>query len=140
MTSVRGVAEAQRRDPDHPPVEWIGDIGPVFADPARLKTTLLSFMESLVWWGRDGAIVVDADARGQTLVLHAWRPVAELRDDEVEALFTPRRPGEGAGSKIGLFVARGRRRSTGRPVLGSVEDGRLGFHLELPAGPNDPGA
>ena len=136
---VRGVAEAQRRDPDHPPVEWIGDIGPVFADPARLKTTLLSFMESLVWWGSEGAIVVDARLRGRTLAVHAWRPVAELRDDEVEALFTPRRPGEGAGSKIGLFVARGVAEAQGGRCWGSVDDGRLGFHLELPAGPNAPG-
>ena len=136
---VRGVAEAQRRDLDHPPVEWVGDIGPVFADPARLKTTLLSFMESLVWWGREGAIVVDADTRGETLALHAWRAVAELRDDEVEALFIPRRPGEGAGSKIGLFVARGVAEAQGGRCWASVEDGRLGFHLELPAGPNGPG-
>ena len=136
---VRGVADAQRRDPDHPPVEWIGDLPPVFADPARLKTTLLSFMESLVWWGSEGAIVVDAELRGTTLALHAWRPVAELRDDEVEALFTPRRPGEGAGSKIGLFVARGVAEAQGGRCWGSVHDGRLGFHLELPAGPGAPG-
>ena len=137
---VRGVAEAQLRDPDHPPVEWVGDVGPVFADPARLKTTLLSFMESLVWWGGDGAIVVDAAMRGKTLVLHATRPVAEIRDDEVEALFTPRRPGEGAGSKIGLFVARGVAEAQGGRCWGSVDDGRLGFHLELPAGPGAPHA
>jgi TrmH family RNA methyltransferase len=133
---VRGVAEAQRRDPDHPSVEWIGDIGPVFADPARLKTTLLSFLESLVWWGRDGAIVVDAEMRGDILGLHAWRTVAELGDDEVEALFTPRRPGEGAGSKIGLFVARGVAEAQGGRCWGTVQDGRLGFHLEVPAGPD----
>ena len=133
---VRGVAEAQRRDPDHPPVEWIGHIGPVFADPARLKTTLLSFLESLVWWGRDGSIVIDAQMRGETLGLHAWRTVSELRDGEVEALFTPRRPGDGAGSKIGLFVARGVAEAQGGRCWGSVEEGRLVFHLELPAGPD----
>jgi TrmH family RNA methyltransferase len=137
---VRGIAEAQRRDPDHPPVEWVGDVGPVFADPARLKTTLLSFFESLVWWGSEGTIVVDAELRGDTMGLHAWRTVAELGDEEVEALFTPRRPGEGAGSKIGLFVARGVAEAQGGRCWGSVEDGRLVFHLELPAGPNVPGA
>jgi TrmH family RNA methyltransferase len=137
---VRGIAEAQRRDPDHPPVEWTGHVGPVFADPARLKTTLLSFLESLVWWGSDGAIVVDAEMRGETLGLHAWRTVTELGDEEVEALFTPRRPGEGAGSKIGLFVARGVAEAQGGRCWGSVEGGRLGFHLEVPAGPHEPAA
>ncbi|MDH5223984.1 MAG: hypothetical protein OEW46_04345, partial [Actinomycetota bacterium] len=40
---VHSVAEAQRRDPDHPPIEWVGPAGTVFTDPARLKTALLVF-------------------------------------------------------------------------------------------------
>ena len=69
---VRSVAEAQRRDPDHPPIEWNGELEPVFADPARLRTTLLAFIESLIWWARQGSVRVSA-AREQK-VHH--RPVA----------------------------------------------------------------
>lgn len=133
---VRGVAQTQRRDPDHPEVEWIGEEVVVFADPARLKTSLLAFCESLVWWGSKGAITVDAETDRGALRLRAARPVADLASGEVEALFTPRRPGEGAGSKIGLFVARGVAEVQGGRCWGTVTDGVLTFHLELPAGPN----
>lgn len=135
---VLSVADAQRRDPDHPPVEWAGAAATAFADPARLRTALLAFCESLVWWGREGPIVVDAEMRGGVLHLRASRPVADLTADGVEALFTPRRPGEGAGSKIGLFVARGVAEAQGGRCWGTVVDGRLVFHLELPAGPETP--
>ena len=133
---VRSVAQAQRRDPDHPGVEWVGQVQTVFADPARLKTTLQAFCGSLVWWGSEGPIVIDAEMRGATLVLRASRPVEDLTDDEADGLFQPRRPGEGAGSKIGLFVARGVAEAQGGRCWGSVENGRLVFHLELPAGPD----
>lgn len=137
---VMSVAQAQRRDPDHPEVEWAGRVGVVFADPARLKTTVQAFLGSLVWWGSEGPIVVDGEMRGSTLVLRASRPTSDLTDDETDALFLPRRPGEGAGSKIGLFVARGVAEAQGGRCWGSVEDGRLVFHLELPAGPDAPSA
>jgi len=133
---VRALAQAQRRDPDHPEVEWTGDEVAVFADPARLKTSLLAFCESLVWWGSSEAITVDAETASGMLRLHASRPVSNLAPEEVEALFTPRRPGEGAGSKIGLFVARGVAEVQGGRCWGTVTDGVLTFHLELPAGPN----
>ncbi len=79
----------------------------MFADPARLKTTLLAFVESLIWWARQGSVRVRAERRGEDLHLWAERDGAELSQSDADALFVPRRPGEGAGSKIGLFVARG---------------------------------
>ena len=134
---VRGVAQAQRREPDHPAVEWIGEDQIVFADPARLKTSLLAFCESLVWWGSEGAVVVDAGVDRGTLWLRASRSVADLTPGDVDGLFTPRRPGEGAASKIGLFVARGVAEAQGGRCWAAVDDGVLTFSLELPAGPPD---
>ena len=43
-------------------------------------------------------------------------------------------PGQGAGSKIGLFVSRGVAEAQGGRTWGEVADGRLTFHLELPDG------
>ncbi|HWC69554.1 MAG TPA: TrmH family RNA methyltransferase [Actinomycetota bacterium] len=135
---VRSVAAGQRRDPDHPAIEWRGGAVTAFVDPARLKTTLLAFCESLVWWGGEGAILVDAEMRDGELRLRASRQVSDLHDGDVEALFLPRRPGEGAGTKIGLFVARGVAEAQGGRCWGGVADGRLSFQLELPAGPDVP--
>jgi TrmH family RNA methyltransferase len=135
---VEGVAESQRRDPDHPAVEWVGDVGPVFTDPARLRTILLAFCGSLVWWAQEGPIDVDGDSDGRSFELRASRLGAGLDADGVEELFTPRRPGEGAGSKIGLFVARGVAESQGGRCWGSVEAGRLTFHVQLPIDPARP--
>lgn len=131
---VGSVRDSVGRDPDHPPLEWLGDEATVFVDPARLKTTLLSFCGSLVWWGTEGPIRVEASVEGDTLRLSASR-MADLAHDAVEALFVPRRAGEGAGSKIGLFVARGVAEAQGGRCWGTVVEGRLAFHLELPAGP-----
>ena len=133
---VRSVAEAQRRDPDHPPIEWNGELEPVFADPARLKTTLLAFIESLIWWARQGSVRVSADRRGGDLHLWAERDGAELSQSDADALFVPRRPGEGAGSKIGLFVARGVAEAQGGRTWAEVDHGCLGFHLQLPVAPD----
>lgn len=133
---VTGVADAQRRDPDHPAIEWVGPptMTPVFADPARLKTAILAFTESLVWWAREGPVRVDAAGAGNVLRLWASRDGTELDTEGAEALFVPRRPGEGAGSKIGLFVTRGVVEAQGGRVWSAVDDGVLSFHLELPVG------
>lgn len=130
---VRQIAQAQRRDPEHPDIDWSGDPGPFLVDPARLKTAILAFAESLVWWGDEGSIGVGAE-RTEDGRLHVWasRPCAQLDADAAEALFVPRRPGSGAGSKIGLYVARGVAEAQGGRVWADVDAGRLSFHLELP--------
>jgi TrmH family RNA methyltransferase len=129
---VASIAETQARDPDFPGIERRGDAGPFFVDPVRLRTSLLSFAESLVWWGGEGPVVVDAERSGERLHVWAWRLGAELAPDDAEALFLPRRPGTGAGSKIGLFVARGVAEAQGGRAWAEADGGRLAFHLVLP--------
>jgi TrmH family RNA methyltransferase len=129
---VTSIAEAQARDPDSPGIERRGDAGPFFVDPVRLRTALLSFAESLVWWGGDGPVVIEAERAGDRLHVWAWRAGTELDAEAAEALFLPRRPGTGAGSKIGLYVTRGVAEAQGGRAWAEVRDGRLAFHLELP--------
>jgi RNA methyltransferase, TrmH family len=130
---VVAIGEAQRRDPDHPLVEWAGESVTVFVDPTRLKTAILAFLEALVWWGKEGPIRIEATVEGGMLQVTASRLCGSLAPDQVEGLFLPRQPGTGAGSKIGLFVTRGVTEAQHGRAWGSIEGDRLSFHLELPA-------
>jgi signal transduction histidine kinase len=130
---VIAMSDAQRRDPDHPAVEWGGDGITVFVDPTRLKTALLAFMEALVWWGADGPILIKARHAAGLLTVSASRLCSSLAPEQVEELFLPRRPGTGAGSKIGLFVTRGVMEAQGGRSWGAIEGDRLTFSLEIPA-------
>jgi len=112
-------------------IAWTGgDPGGVLLDGGRLKTTLLSFAEALVWWGRAGPIRMGSAVRDDRLVVSAWREAVEGVD--VEGLFEARRPGTGGGSKIGLYVAKRVAEAQGGRVWGEVADGRLTLHVELP--------
>ena len=66
------------------------------------------------------------------LHLTVWREGTELTAEDAERLFEARRPGTGAGSKIGLYVARGVAETQGGRAWAEVKDGRLSFHLETP--------
>ena len=129
---VEGLAAAQARDPEHPAIVWGGDPGPYFLDPARIKTALLAFIESLVWWGSDGPIRVAADRRPGQVHVWASRNGAELDAAGADALFGPRKPGSGAGSKIGLYVARAVAEAQGGRAWAEVRGSELSFHLQLP--------
>ena len=135
---VLDLAEQQRRDPEHPAIEWAGGADVAFVDPTRLKTTLLAFFESLVWWAHEGPIRVDAEIRGGRLHIAASRDGSEIDSGPAEALFSPRKPGTGAGSKIGMFVSRGVAEAQGGRTWGEVVGGRLLLHLELPAEAPEP--
>ena len=67
---------------------------------------------------------IEGRARGRPAApVRVWREGTELDAEDAEALFMPRRPGEGAGSKIGLFVARGVAEAQGGRAWAEV-DGR----------------
>ncbi|MEX0984101.1 MAG: TrmH family RNA methyltransferase [Actinomycetota bacterium] len=130
---VQAIAVAQARDPDHPAVSFEGDGGPFFVDPARLRTVLLAFCESLVWWGAPGDITIIATREGTCLRIEAARAAGPaLDEDGVAQLFRARRAGSGGGSKIGLFVANGVAQAQGGRSWATLADGVLRLHLELP--------
>ncbi len=129
---VTTIAELQRRDPEHPVIEWTGDPGPYFLDPVRLKTALLAFAESLVWWAADGPIRVGAEAASGMVEVTASRDGSSIDANSAEALFQARRPGAGGGSKIGLFVVRAVAEAQDGRAWATVDDGRLTLHLSVP--------
>jgi len=129
---VTTIAELQRRDPEHPAIEWSGDPGPYFLDPVRLKTALLAFAESLVWWAAVGPIRVYAGSADGMVEVTASRDGSSIDAESAEALFQARRPGTGGGSKIGLFVVRAVAEAQEGRAWATVDDGRLTLHLRLP--------
>jgi hypothetical protein len=66
--------------------------------------------------------------------VHLWasRASEELSEEAAEDLFVARRPGTGAGSKIGLWVTRRVAESRGGRSWATVGDGELSFHLWWP--------
>jgi TrmH family RNA methyltransferase len=130
---VHALSEQQSRDPEHPEVRWSGDGGPFLIDPARMRTSILAFVESLVWWTSEGPIEVQA-ARTATGRLHVWatRQGTQLDTAAADALFAPRKPGAGGGSKMGMYVTRGVAEAQGGRAWAEVDDGTLAFHLEIP--------
>ncbi|HJY31932.1 MAG TPA: hypothetical protein VJ573_03445, partial [Actinomycetota bacterium] len=137
---VEEIATSLARDPDHVRVEWAGsDELNVFVDPERLRLVLEAFVESLVWWAREGPVRVDGRIRDGWLSVEARRAETELTQEQAERLFRPRAPGTGAGSKIGLFVALGVAEAQGGSVSARVTDDTIAFTLDLPV-PSEPDA
>jgi len=133
---VEEIATSLARDPDHVRVEWAGsDDLTVFVDPERLRLVLEAFVESLVWWAREGPVRVEGDVRDGRLLVEARRAETELTQEQADRLFRPRAPGTGSGSKIGLFVAQGVAEAQDGNVSARVSDGTLSFRLDLPVPP-----
>ncbi len=65
-----GIIESVRRDPEHPEVRWAGEADVVVTDPARAKSAILSFIESQVWWGREGPITIEGRRVGRPAAPH----------------------------------------------------------------------
>jgi RNA methyltransferase, TrmH family len=133
MADLAGaISEILVRDPAHPPATWTGDAGPFFVDQARLRSTLLSYEEALAWWAGDGGTTIAAERVDGDLHVWARRSGAAIDAAGADALFTPRRPGSGAGSKIGLYVARAVAEAQGGRAWAEVDGDVLSFHVRIP--------
>ena len=128
---VEAIGEAAGRDPEHPELVWHGGSLRAMIDPARLRTAIGAFVEAEVWWAREGPIEVTGEVTDGRLRIEVFRRGADLTPDEAEGLFAPRRPGAGAGSKIGLFVTRGIAQAQGGTATAEIEGG-LRFRLDIP--------
>ncbi|MGZ5291154.1 MAG: TrmH family RNA methyltransferase [Actinomycetota bacterium] len=135
---IAAIADSLGRDPDHPAIVWSGGEVEAFVDPERLRTILEAFIESLVWWTNEGDVVAEGSLDDGRLRIDVSRTGTELTQAEAERLFTPRPPGTGAGSKIGVFVALGIASAQGGTASVLVEGGRLAFVLDVPAGVGSP--
>ena len=85
-----------------------------------------------MWWGSEGPIRIGAERGPGSVHIAAARPSEDIDPPAAEALFAARKPGSGAGSKIGLYVARAVAEAQGGRAWAEVHDGELSFHLELP--------
>jgi RNA methyltransferase, TrmH family len=129
---VTKISESLARDPDHPEIAWEGGEVVALVDPERLRLVLEAFVESLVWWTAEGSVRISGAIRDGRLAIEASRRRTTLLDADAEQLFLPREPGTGAGSKIGLFVARGVAQAQGGSATASVADDTLRFVAEIP--------
>ena len=137
-TLVGRIADAKRVDPDHPEIVWESGQVEVLTDPDRLQLVIEAFIEAVVWWSTDGPVRVRATMRAGRLRIEVERDTTELDAERAAELFKPRPPGTGAGSKIGLFVARGIAEAQGGEASVSVERA-LTFRLDVPV-PMEPEA
>lgn len=99
-------------------------------DPARLRTMLLAMIEGAQWWGETGSVRVETS--DQPLPTVVVRRAGALDPSVQEGLFRPRMPGSGAGSKVGLYVARGLAEAHGGRLEADAADG-IAFTLTLPS-------
>jgi signal transduction histidine kinase len=128
---VRRLSASLARDPEHPGIVWESGEVPAFVDPERLRSILESFVEALVWWGAEGPVRITGACIDDRLVVEAFREGTEIDARRADSLFQPRRPGEGGGSKIGLFVSEGLARAMGGRASVEVDRG-LRFRLDVP--------
>jgi RNA methyltransferase, TrmH family len=111
-------------------VAVFGEPSVALADPKRVRIMLLALIEAAQWFGEEGPVRIET-RRGHPASIRVLRAGTQLKPDEAKALFRPRAPGTGGGSKVGLFVAKGLAEAHGGALEVDTEGG-IGFTLMLP--------
>jgi K+-sensing histidine kinase KdpD len=101
------------------------------ADPAKVRGMLIAMAESAQWWGEKGPVQLEVTAEAEPSVTVS-RAGPSLEPEVVAEFFHPRTPGSGAGSKVGLYVARALADAQGGRLEMAGEDG-IHLTLTLPA-------
>ena len=129
--TVAIVASFLQTNPDQPEIRWEGPETKLLTDAERLAEAVSGLIEAAGWWGHEGPIRVSAHREPGLVEIHVFRSVTNLSQRDADGLFAPRPPGSGAGSKIGLFVARGVAEALGGSASADIDDG-LRLRLRLP--------
>jgi TrmH family RNA methyltransferase len=131
LATARTVAE-QASHPDIPAVEVTGEPTVVTADGARVATILRALMDAAAWWGQEGPVSVTVGSAGGVPAVRVARRGGELDEATATGMFSPRDPGTGGGSKVGLHVAKGLADAHGAALSAEAEDG-VRFALTFPS-------
>jgi TrmH family RNA methyltransferase len=131
---VRRVAQDAAANPDFPSVEWEGGELRLVTDPERLRDALAAMVHAAGWFGERGPVQVRAAAEAGVVRIEVRRSGTDLDRAGAEHLFSVRKPGEGAGAKLGLYVARGVSEAQGGSLVADVADG-FSLRLALPLTP-----
>src|SRR5207237_5156266 len=102
---------------------WEGEEMTRFTGGERLAEAVTGLIEAAGWWGHDGPVRVSATRVESDVNVEVFRTGTRLSTRDAEGLFAPRPPGSGAGSKIGLFVARGVAEALGGSATAMVDTG-----------------
>jgi RNA methyltransferase, TrmH family len=120
-------------NPDHPAIVWEGEDMVLVSDPQRLRGAVAAMVQAAAWWARRGPVRVRATRTADEVEIEVSRGDTDLTRAEADTLFTVRRPGEGAGTKLGLHVARGIAEAQGGSLVADVSGG-FTLRLSIPAG------
>jgi TrmH family RNA methyltransferase len=130
---VGSVVAGATANPDHPAVVWEGEDLRLNGDPQRLRGAIAAMVQAASWWGLEGPVRVRAVRRPSEVEVEVSRAETDLTRADVEGLFAVRRPGEGHGAKLGLYVARGVAEAQGGLLEADVGAG-FTLRLTLPVG------
>jgi RNA methyltransferase, TrmH family len=110
-------------------VALFGEPAMALVDRQRLRLMLFALIEGAQWFGEEGPVRIET-RRGDRPSVRVFRAVTQLDRERAEALFRPRAPGTGGGSKVGLFLAKGLAEAQGGTLDVDTEGG-LAFTLTL---------
>jgi RNA methyltransferase, TrmH family len=113
---------------DEVQIEVAGEPSTVAADAERLRSILSALVEGAGWWGEEGPVRIEVRGRRVTVA----RSGNAFTSEQARALFLPRQPGTGGGSKVGLYVAKGLAEAHGGMLEVAAQKG-IRFVLTLPA-------
>lgn len=107
-----------------------GETATAVVDPRRLRIMIRALVEAAQWFGEEGPVRIEVRSAPRPSI-RVFRARTQLDEQAARALFMPRAPGTGGGSKVGLFVAKGLAEAHGGTLEVATEGG-IAFELALP--------